>query len=228
MKVLSIFFVVLVYVITVSAQTTRCNLTLKDAPSLRGLKFGMSGDEAVKTLALSEKPTSIKTTLHLKKEGDKYTEVSILNRDEYEKNRQQVDIGESNLIYVTKPYSPINPNLDGIRNLSLYFFKDRLYLMIIDYYSPDIKWKNIEEFVYVFSDKLNLSKDHWFIQDEFALLNCEGFSLNSHYTSENIINLFYKNKQLSEELREEARKIFIEQEKQKGIVDYEKKKNFKP
>ncbi len=71
MKILLLPFIILPFFLSLNAQVTNspvipnqeCILTLKDAPSLRGLKLGMSPDEVSKFLGakveLKDKETSI-------------------------------------------------------------------------------------------------------------------------------------------------------------------------
>ncbi len=230
MKLHNLIILILVSSCSVFGQSRTCPLTMKDSPGLRGIKLGMSPEEVSKVTGLTIEPVPSKTRIYIKKEGDKYIDANSVSGSKYdeiskEKNKREIDIGEEHFFYFRKTTDK-NPPLPEVENLSLHFYKNSLYFFSIDY-TTNYNWKDIDGFLYVISDKLKLPRDAWDVNRKLASLVCVDFYMtvvlvDNWRPYESLVSV-----DTLKEKNAEAVRRFIEQDKQKGVSDSEKKKTSK-
>jgi LysM repeat protein len=214
--------------ISQESLTTACGMTLREAPALRGLKFGMTPLETGRALGISVVPTAKTTKISFRKVGEDYVEIlSVGNKAEYEKNKRELRLGEETFYYARTSLNLRSPQLEGIVAIYMQFYKNSLYYISVMYDSKEIKWVNHREFLLNISKKLTLPKSSWRITDNVAVLSCTDFSLTSLF-GEKITTLMLFDLVTQNAVDTDAKKRFIELDKKENMVDYEKKKEFKP
>lgn len=187
-------------------EKPNCTLQLNEAPTLRGLRLGMSIEDVKDYLGISIEPLVFNT------------EVSAKNKN------VRVDVGDR----IFTVYKTNNSNFDGIKQFTLRFFEDELYQITIIYSIDYIKWENEKEFANSLSEKLNLPQATW----RGRFLSCESFELEIRAESEYSSVIILKNLIIVKKINELANKkvmqeIADEEKKQKQMED-DKKKAFKP
>jgi LysM repeat protein len=202
-----------------------CNLTLKDAPVLRGLRLGMTPAEVSTVLGLTVKPEPKKTKISLRRNGEEYVEIYSFNKAEYEKNKREFELGEESFSYSSN--GAISPKLEGIRHIYLTFYKKALDYVSIEYDGSHIKWESIREFITNISPKLKLPLSSWEINATSAYLSCTDFYMNADLFGGEI-HFSLADRLTQNRIKADAKQRFIELDKKENTADYEKKKVFKP
>lgn len=234
MKVLLLIFI---FCFNVFGQTTeKCDLTLKDAPILRGLKLGLSVNEVSKILGIEIKLKPKKTNVYLTKEEiAKYTESpkdasSLYPYIEIASTTESQDVGEKEFEYRTFDLSP--EHLKDLEKISLRFYKDKLFDVDIDYLVEGYKWNNLTEFIENISGKLNLKVELWSkTTSDIGFLFCKDFGLVasiSNYSQKSGASLSLTDSLVSSELSKISKAAFLEKQKQLEKEKEDKKKIFKP
>src|SRR5215203_1825235 len=105
-KLLPLF--ILILAVSVIGQTKPCDLTLKDVPTLRGLKLGMTIDEVNKLLQIN---------MSLADEQTQFVDIGRDEQNQASVNFKSADIGEKT--FATSRFK--SPNFEGVKKLALSF-----------------------------------------------------------------------------------------------------------
>ncbi|HSK74569.1 MAG TPA: hypothetical protein VK892_22910 [Pyrinomonadaceae bacterium] len=201
----------LIFISLVNAQSSPfnpCLLKLSDAPTLRGLKLGMSPTEA-------EKIIGTKIVFKNYKRKFKYS-----GEDEVE-----VDVGIKRFDFPSKATKVIPSQLKGINLVTLIFFENSLYQIFVQYEKQEAEWKNSKEFTEFLSDRFNLPKESWF---DTTYLSCGGFGLSAQVIEDGKARILLTDKE-TDNLVETKLKRAVESERlRRKNLEMEKEKGFKP
>ncbi len=174
-----------------------CYITKTDAPSLRGLRLGMTPQRSGIELG---------TKINLEEHKIEFTDLSIDEVKEYR--------------YYSAPKIS-STSFNGINSLRLSFFKDALYEIYVNYEKPEKPWKDAKELLDYLGDKYNLPSDSWF---ESRYMRCNGFSFSATLDKKGEVTIFLtdsgvntivnnKEEQLKSEYRRKIRSNAVEKEK---------------
>jgi hypothetical protein len=211
------------------------------APTLRGLKLGMSPTDVSKELLMDIKPIPKLTGFIVEKPASipkEEVEKSIIGSVTGKANeriylRGEIDVGVKTFVFDrTKSVTVTNEKLEGIDKLTLDFYSDALFSIDIDY-KREYKWQNVAEFIGVTSEKLGINKSLWDVKDNsMAHLFCDEFSMSSYlfaFGSElPSPSLTLDNSKISVELLTKAKKAYLDSIDKKAQDEEAKKKAFKP
>ena len=211
------------------AQTDPCYLSSDKSLELRGFQLQMSVEDAQKNLKIESVVKEIKTVVFVKKTDDKFEIDTTQNKD----NRYEFDFGEKEILkgFSTKwKLEPPPPNLEGVDYLSLTFYENSLYRISITYVFKEIKWKNLQEFVFNISEKLNLTKQSWKTStNSSAILLCKDFSIAAvSFNDLETISVYLINNSVKDEIQNKALQAVIKKQSPEIIEQQNKKKVFKP
>lgn len=191
--------------------TVSCNLTLKNAPVLRGLKLGMTPNAVSRVLG---------RTLKLKDhETDFYNGTDIIH----------VNIGEKTFFYLARPTQKIS-KLAGIHSMLLTFFDNSLYEIYLKYDKQDFGWKDGRELSLILSEKLNLPKDAWYTTSNslFEFMACKEFKIFIIAFPNGSSDFHLGNEIAAKTVKAKAKQAVLNEEQKKKVTESEKKRAFKP
>ena len=132
----------------------RCLLSLKQSPTIRGFRLGMSIDEVKRRF----------TTGFENARADRLGVISV-------------QLPEAGVRWSSVAVNPTE--FDGVFQLGFVFFDERL-IQISYQYMPDARWRDISQFLDVLSPSLNLNQQLWDVTSTYnATLACDGFSMKA-------------------------------------------------
>jgi hypothetical protein len=132
------------------SQTPKCNLTLEQAPELRGLKLGMSPEQFDDIYP-----------------GMKTNSIGVIASN-------VVGLEERHISQESEPGTSAS-RLQDVNNIDVRFIDGRLYWIHI-YYDRSVTWNTVDEFALKVSESLNLPPA-WTRQLSSRELICGSFSL---------------------------------------------------
>lgn len=195
-----------------------CKLT--EFPAIRELKLGMSIPDLQKIIGRT--PEFQVFTQSVYKAGN---EKGATTKSFYSSRLGDYDVGITRFVYESSR-STI-PAFDGIEAVIVYYFKGSAFWIIVRYgKQQDIQWKDLDEFIPVYSEKLNIPKDPWFIGKEEAKLYCNGFDVRVLFYSTPTLEL--RKLSVLDEIDVIAVDKYLEEKKKKEEAENSKKKEFKP
>jgi hypothetical protein len=143
-----------------------CNLSLSQAPVIRGIRLGMKPDEWLKLFPGSAQDEKIKAILD---EPPKHPRYGVKDITFFPSNSQ------NQFNYLPKE------EFSGINSVSLTLFDNQIIGISISYaHYPDIgnPWDDVAQLITIFSETFNLPQvSAWNKTIERAVLKCAGFEL---------------------------------------------------
>lgn len=188
-------------------SSATCNLTR--GPVLRGFRFGLTPAQVGKTIG---KPFHSSTQAS-------YTVV--------DGSLHKVDIGEALALY-SIPDGTKNPQLDGLDSVIVHFFQNATYKLAIGYKSPTFKWKGVEEFSVIVSEKLGLPKNAWGFYGNTAIMTCKGFWIGAVLQADGSSMLSLENTTVKKLIETRAKREVLKQQQRKRDAELNKKRDFRP
>lgn len=134
-------------------SVTPCSLTLTQAPSVRGIGFGMTREEAEKTLGL------IFLSSYMSKEDEKS--------------------GLSNLHFFRNRVNKYPQQLDGVEAIQLKLLDNKIYSFIFSF-DNSTKWNDINQFALSLSENLNLPKSWRASGFSLTRMDCQDFRVEAN------------------------------------------------
>jgi hypothetical protein len=166
-----------------------CNLSLKEAPTVRGLKLGMTlkqvEDLVGERLTLDNKPTSVSEA----------------------KTRTTINVGEKQALLVKFK----GANFDGVIVLQLWFFNDILSGFEIMSRNPNAKWENSSKFIDYVSTTFKLPRNGWKEVYPNSVLSCKEFSLGANLSGwgDSLETLLITNSIIADRLKKLANETYL-------------------
>jgi hypothetical protein len=136
-----------------SKTVQRCELTLSDAPTVRGIRFEMSKEEAENTLG-----------------------IKMLNNSTLSEDRE---IGLETLTFFRNLVNKYPTQLDGLEFIELKFFGNKLYSFVLSFDSAS-KWENITDFTAWLSTEIKLPQNWRTESSSLARMNCLDFAATAN------------------------------------------------
>jgi len=182
----------------------RCELTLANAPNLRGFYLGMKDEEIKKKLPKIVLPKAdilgySKLSLSFFPLPDRYTSYGD------DENPNSIDVEKST-------------QYKGWQTIT-FEFVDNKAVSIRLVYDSTIKWKNLTEFIKQFSEPLNVPSV-WLIDSDSkdkASIDCNGFRIKSQLTGQTNPTVYFVDLDASKLIRQ-----------RENDSKNKEKKNFKP
>ncbi len=152
------------------AQEPKCNLTLAQAPELRGFKLGMSPEDVIaKMPGLNIRPANRR----------KYRVVAI----NFTPNDLSMRNGVINLDRTSYVSATRFPIYEGLTSAGIHFLDEKAFLIEL-FYDDSTKWNDVDEFADKVASSLHLPKA-WIGDDDKSerFIKCNGFLIETELKS---------------------------------------------
>lgn len=169
---------------TIANKVTKCDLLLKDAPVLRGLRLGMTEEELINFFEVSDKKDLVYSYKRDSAVIDNYIEVSSIvfkKRKDYE----------------------------DVYKLQLFFFDKKIYRIWFSYSTNSVSFDNAQQFAKRISETFDLPFTAWEYRDKInGELPCKEFQIGIRSSSNELILVDKMAEQMIEDREEQKRNIF--------------------
>jgi len=186
-----------------------CTLTPQSAPSLRGLRLGMTYKQVVALYG----PIFSPLTASISRKKGIFVYATIP--------------GIESFYYMARPGRKIS-QFDGIHSILILIYDDSVFRVALNYQDGDLLWKDSYEFASLLSEKLGLPKDSWVKGiTGYENLKCNGFEMLAT-ASRNAAAVYMTNTTVVREIERKRYQTLLNAELQKKEAELKKKRAFKP